>query len=187
MKRHFGAIAAIAVALSACSPSNNQRDSLIDSEPFQTPPIATISLEGMRELIEGGRGSFLVVNLWATWCPPCVSEMPALAKFYRNQNDGEVTFLSFSADETDTIDELVKPFINSYEIPFPVWVMESAERDELNAAFEFGWDGLFPTTFLFTPSGALVQRWEGEVTFEALSEALMEAQSAPAPQETALN
>lgn len=180
-------IAAISFVLPACGPSKNQSDSKADTSPFKPPPISAVSIDGMRGLMEADRGSYLVVNLWATWCPPCVTEMPALAKFYEAYKDQEVTFLSFSADESSAIDELVRPFVNSYEIPFPVWVMDNADPEALNAAFGLGWDGLFPTTFLFTPDGVLAQRWEGEVTYEALSQSLDAALKAPAPKESAIN
>lgn len=187
MHRRIFGVLAISIILNACGPSKSQGDSQANTEPFQPPAISTVSLDGMGDLMEAGRGSYLVVNLWATWCPPCVTEMPALAKFYGAEVGQEVTFLSFSADETEKIDELVRPFVNSYEIPFPIWVMETADANALNTAFELGWDGLFPTTFLFNPDGTLAHRWEGQVTYEALSKALEAASGDPAPKETAIN
>ncbi len=141
------------------------------ADTYQTPPIALATMEELRALIDAGKGSPVVVNLWATWCPPCVTELPALTRFYDRYHE-RVTFLSFSGDDQETLDDHVRRFVNAYEIPFPVWVMGKAEPESLNPALGIEWDGLFPTTYLFAPDGALAQTWEGEVTQEALSEAV---------------
>ena len=98
--------------------------------------------------------------------------MPALTRFYDRYHERGVTFLSFSGDDQETLDDRVRPFVNAYEIPFPVWVMGKAEPETLNPALGIEWDGLFPTTYLFAPDGTLTQTWEGEVTLKALSEAV---------------
>lgn len=175
------------VVFAACSSSERPSDSEAEAGAFEAAPISVVTIDEMRPLIKAGGKSHVVVNLWATWCPPCVTEMPALAKFYETYKDRGVTFLSFSADDPSAIDERVRLFVNSYEIPFPVWVMDSAEPDALNAAFGLGWDGLFPTTFLFRPDGTLAQRWEGEVTYETLSEAVDAAENGLAPKNASLD
>lgn len=161
-------LAALWPAVEGCSPSNQET---VASE-YTPVEISVASIAELRALINDGKGSVVVVNFWATWCPPCVTEIPALARFYRNYEGQDVVFLSFSGDDPGTISEKVRPFANSYELPFPVWVMEEAERELLNAGFGVNWSGLYPATFLFTRDGSLAQTWEGEVTYEALSEAV---------------
>ncbi len=156
------------LAVEGCSPSDQET---VASE-YTPVEISTASIEELRALIDGGKGSAVVVNFWATWCAPCITEMPDLARFYRNYDGEDVIFLSFSGDDAGTMDDKVRAFANSYELPFPVWVMEEPERELLNAGLGVDWSGLFPATFLFGRDGSLVQTWEGQVTYEALSEAV---------------
>ena len=156
------------LAVEGCS----RTDQETSASEYTPVDISAASIDELRALIDAGQGSVVVVNFWATWCPPCVTEMPGLARFFRNYHGQDVTFLSFSGDDPGTIGEKVRPFLNSYELPFPVWVMDEAEPELLNAGLGIDWDGLYPTTFLFARDGSLIQTWEGEVTYEALSEAV---------------
>ena len=165
-------LAGPSLVVAGCTLSTRPAADAPPADAYQTPAITLATIDELRALIEAGKGSPVVVNLWATWCPPCVTEMPALARFYDRYNELGVTFLSFSGDDPETIADHVLPFVNSYEIPFPVWVMENAEAEALNAGLGIDWDGLYPTTYLFAPDGTLTQTWEGQVTQEALSEAV---------------
>ena len=159
------------LAVEGCS----RTDQETSASEYTRVEISSASIDELRALIDAEKGSVVVVNFWATWCPPCVTEMPGLARFYRNYHGPDVTFLSFSGDDPGTMGEKVRLFVNSYEIPFAVWVMEEAERELLNAGLGVNWDGLYPTTFLFARDGSLAQTWEGEVSYEALSEAVESA------------
>ena len=151
------------------------------------PNFEAQDLKGSIIRLSDFQGKPVILNFWATWCPPCVTEMPGLARFYLKYHDQDVIFLSFSGDDPGTIGEKVRPFANSYELPFPVWVMDEAERELLNAGLGINWDGLYPTTFLFARDGSLIQTWEGEVTYEALSEAVDNAAGQQKSQEVKPN
>lgn len=137
-------------------------------EPPEPPKVRLVSAHDVGQLIKDGRGKVLVVNFWATWCPPCVEEMPELVAFYRNYAHGSVEFLSISADHPSTVDDRVRPFIEEKRLPFPVHVMKVKGPDELNDVLNLDWDGALPATFVFGRDGRAVHSWIGAITLADL-------------------
>lgn len=158
-------------------PSDGDSEASQEKLPYVTPEVSLASIKEARELIDAELGSIVVVNLWATWCPPCVREMPQLAKFYTDFKE-RVSFLSFSGDLPQALDETVRPFINSYEIPFPVRVLYVTDQDKVQEELKLDWDGSLPSTFVIAPDGTVAERWVGEVTYDMLSEAVAAVEKA---------
>jgi thiol-disulfide isomerase/thioredoxin len=152
---------------------------VVESEPqaeYTPPPVDLKTAAEIRALVDAAKGNLVVINFWATWCPPCVKEMPELARFYRAYDGEGIEFLSISADHHSTKDSKVVPFVKSYEIPFPVHVMYLEDPDALLKELPIDWDGALPATFIFDESGEVEKSWVGEVTFEILREAIAEIQ-----------
>lgn len=113
-----------------------------------------------------------MVNLWATWCPPCVAEMPEFSDFHETADPAKVVLLAVSVDDSTRLVSTVVPFVKEHRITFPVHVLEGATPEELGAALGIDFSGAVPVTLLFSSTGTLVRRWEGEVTARELREAL---------------
>jgi thiol-disulfide isomerase/thioredoxin len=113
-------------------------------------PSQTISLSDFR-------GQWVIVNFWATWCPPCRKEMPDLQDFHaKHQKTGKAVVLAVNFHEEDLA--AVRAFLNDLWLEFPV---VSAVP---GAALEgFRVRGL-PTTYVIHPEGCAVAREEGEIT-----------------------
>jgi peroxiredoxin len=71
---------------------------------------------GMFKLSEH-RGTVVMVNFWATWCPPCLEEMPAMERLYRQQKDAGFTLVAVSVDGDP---KLVGPFVAKHKFTFPI-------------------------------------------------------------------
>jgi thiol-disulfide isomerase/thioredoxin len=160
-----------AVAIAGCSAPAD--DPQVDAVPVP-PAIGEITLatpQEIRAVIEAEQGNVVVMNFWATWCPPCVKEMPELAKFWREFDGKGIRFLSVSADFAATKDSVVMPFMNSYEIPFPVRIMSVDNPDDLTTVLGLEWDGALPATFIYGPDGKVA--WSeigGTMTRDSLFE-----------------
>jgi thiol-disulfide isomerase/thioredoxin len=120
----------------------------------EPPPVTLADEAQMQALIAGTQGKILVVNVWATYCIPCIQEMPLLSTFYRGMDRDKVAFLSISADMPYSVDETVKPFVAERNIAFPVAVLNFDDPDpDILAAMlgvsDTGWDGTLPATFVF--------------------------------------
>lgn len=126
---------------------------------FVAPELTLVDLEGARVSLRDYFGNVVLVNLWATWCPPCKEEMPALQTFYENhKSDG---FVLIAIDQEETL-EVVEPFVAEFGLTFPVWLDE-----EYQAQREFNTMSL-PSSFLIDRTGRVRLMWVGGVSEEFL-------------------
>lgn len=129
----------------------------------------------IRKAIDTAKGLVTAVNFWATWCPPCVKEMPALVAFYEAHRDAGLKFISLSGDHHSTLEDNVKSFAEEHALPFDVYVMEwddPADMDEIATTLDLGWDGVFPTTYILDRDGNIVFSKAAEITREELDAAV---------------
>ncbi len=72
------------------------------------------------------RGQAVLVNIWATWCPPCRAEMPAIQKYYLQYKDQGLVVLGVNSTVQDSPLEIV-PFVNEYNLTFPILLDETGQ------------------------------------------------------------
>lgn len=114
------------------------------------------------------KGRWILVNVWATWCRPCVAEMPDLVALHQSMNGKPFSLVGVSADfmTSPTADEALKKvrdFSTKYQIRYPN-VIFSGSTDELTARFSLS--GTIPATILYDPQGQEVERWVGRLVHE---------------------
>jgi thiol-disulfide isomerase/thioredoxin len=130
------------------------------------PPVGLASKKTVRDLVAGLKGKPYVINIWATWCTPCVEEMPELVTFYATATRQGIGFLSLSVDYSYSVDDTVKPYMQAQRIPFAVQVLDSVPPDVLAGILgvqSTKWSGAVPATFVFDKAGKLVKAWLEEV------------------------
>jgi thiol-disulfide isomerase/thioredoxin len=114
------------------------------------------------------KGRWVLVNVWATWCRPCVAETPDLVALHQSMNGKPFSLVGVSADymTSPTADEALKKvrdFSAKYQIQYPN-VIFSGSTDELTARFSLS--GSIPSTILYNPQGEEVERWVGRLVHE---------------------
>jgi len=118
-----------------------------------------VSSEGIETLngdiitLEALRGKVVLVNAWATWCPPCVLEMPGFQRVYEDYRDQGFTVLGISRDEGSP--DVVKAFLKEKGITYPVAMAWQASLKG------FGEVGGLPTSYLIGKDGKVKHRVEG--------------------------
>jgi thiol-disulfide isomerase/thioredoxin len=138
-------------------------------EPVQPPALAleqsasatgiqVIDTKQLVELLQRQKGAPLLVNYWATWCPPCLEEMPALIEFFDQRLPEGTRFLSVSADHPDDVASRLEPYRQKTKLPFPVYVVGGEPPDRFIAAVDPEWQGSLPATFIHDASGAIIWR-----------------------------
>ena len=108
------------------------------------------------------RGKLLLVNFWATWCPPCVEELPLLDFFYQENKDKNLQVVGFAVDQPSA----VRTWLKTRPLNFPVG-MAGLGGTELSKSLG-NKSGSLPFTVVFSPSGVLLHRKVGKVTPEEL-------------------
>jgi thiol-disulfide isomerase/thioredoxin len=101
---------------------------------------------------------YLVVNLWATWCPPCRGELPELASFYRSAAAENTELVAVNLTSTEKSRETVAAFVTERELPFPVLLDLEGRIASLCGA------DAVPATCVFGPEGRLVAARTGTVS-----------------------
>jgi peroxiredoxin len=137
--------------------------------PKAVPDFSLPDLSGQVVRMRDLRGKVVVLNLWATWCPPCVEEMPTLETLHRHMESRDVVVLAVSQDEDPAI---VGPWIGERGFTFPVLLDPLAEVG--HALRVTG----YPETFVVDRQGAILYHhvgyrdWAEPVILEALEELL---------------
>lgn len=132
------------------------------NEPVQNFSFTT--LDGRVGMAESLRGKVVLVNFWATWCPYCLHEMPAMEKFYQDYQGKGVEILAISVDDEAST---VASFMRENGYSFPALMINAEQR----AAF--GEVSRLPTSFIIDREGRLRHKISGQVHYGRL-ESLVE-------------
>jgi thiol-disulfide isomerase/thioredoxin len=132
--------------------------------------IEFVDMEGNTVMLSDFRGQWVVVNLWATWCPPCIKEMPDLTLFHEQHKDSNAIVLGVNYENIPI--EKINTFTEELMITFPV--VRFKEID-LNAKHTpFGPLRGLPSTYMVAPSGHIVAGRAGLVDAELLENFIAE-------------
>lgn len=126
------------------------------------PDFALTDLEGKPRQTQEWDGKILIVNFWATWCPPCRKEMPAFVELQKQYAAQGVQFVGIALDDED----MVKDFAETLEINYPILI---GTKDSIATAKAYGDHlGALPFTVLVNRTGIVVQLFPGEVEKQTL-------------------
>jgi len=127
---------------------------------YEAPGLLLTGLDGMEHELTEHLGEVVLVNLWATWCPPCKAEMPTLESYYKaHQADGFVTIAINDGDPADTVAD----FVQEYGLSFPIWLDPTYQATD--TAFK---TRNLPSSFVIDREGYVRLRWVGEISRDSL-------------------
>ena len=115
------------------------------------------------------RGKYLVVNFWATWCTPCLKEIPAFVKFY-DENSDHVEILGLDFEPVDLV--IINDYVERFSINYPIVLYDEDNDSEYS---NFGEIVGMPTTQIYSPEGQLLHTFMGEITIDDLNKFIVPA------------
>lgn len=122
---------------------------------FAAPELTLEDLEGNSVSLGDYRGRVVLINLWATWCPPCREEMPALQNFYEKYKSDGFVLLAINQEETR---EVVVPFVKEFGLTFPIWLdLDYLVQREFNTMN-------LPSSYVIDRKGRVRLMWIGGIS-----------------------
>jgi thiol-disulfide isomerase/thioredoxin len=104
------------------------------------------------------RGKVVFLNIWASWCPPCIAEMPSIASLYEQvKYDENIEFILVSMDEDF---EKAKAFMQSRDLDMPIYHYRGRDREIYSS-------DLIPTTYVITPDGRIAMEKQGMAKYDS--------------------
>ena len=127
---------------------------------FAAPELTLTDTQGVERSLADYRGQVVLVNLWATWCPPCKEEMPAFQAYYnKHVDDG---FIIIAVNDGDPTPDVLQ-FVKDYELTFPIWL------DPTYIATEQAFKTLnLPSSFVIDRDGTVRLMWVGGISGKML-------------------
>ena len=119
------------------------------------------ALDGSNIALSDYQGQIIIMNMWATWCPPCRAEMPGLERFYQTYKSDGVVVLAVNGQEPEST---VRPFIAANNFTFPVLLDVDGTVGRQYATHSF------PTTFVIDRNGRIQHVKVGEITAAELEQ-----------------
>ena len=152
-----------AAATTAAAPANREQ-----------PTLAVDTLDGKRFDLASKRGKWVVVNFWATWCGPCLKEMPALSALDTMREHIDVVGLAYE----DTTKEEMQSFLKKHPVSYPIALVDVYDPPK-----DFETPVGLPTTYLIGPDGKVAKRFLGPVEPHDIEAAIAAAGGPAAPKE----
>lgn len=135
--------------------SNSDFSTIPVQVDYAAPELNLTTLEGNAASLTDYRGNVVLVNLWATWCPPCTEEMPTLQAFYeRYRSEG---FELIAIDQGETLAE-VKPFVADFGLTFPIWLDQDNEAGSSFKTMHL------PSSYVIDREGRVRLMWIGGIS-----------------------
>ncbi len=156
----FGlALIGFALLFMALPKKDGKADSLYSVVPapvhYAAPELSLGTIDGRAESLADYRDHVVLVNNWATWCPPCKAEMPVLAAYYNEHHQEGFSIVAIEAGDSA---DVVSPFVQNYGLNFTVWL--DPDGKSLRA---FG-NGNLPNSYVIDRSGTVRYAWTGEIS-----------------------
>ncbi len=128
------------------------------------PALKVTTLDGKPYDLAQERGKYVIVNYWATWCVPCIKEMPDISRFVAAHKD-KVSAIGLAYEDTDKAD--IQAFLAKHPVSYPI-----AQVTLDKPVPDFDEPRGLPTTWLIAPDGKVAKRFVGPVTEASLGEAI---------------
>ncbi|MFC4819148.1 TlpA family protein disulfide reductase [Dokdonella ginsengisoli] len=138
----------------------------VTAQTPKQPALKVATLDGGTFDLAAERGKWVIVNFWATWCSPCIKEMPDISEFVAGRKD--VAAIGLAYEDTDKAE--VEAFAKAHPVKYPLALV-----DVYKPPADFETPRGLPTTYLIAPDGSVAKKFTGPITATDLDKAIAAA------------
>nr|WP_320051416.1 TlpA disulfide reductase family protein [uncultured Desulfuromonas sp.] len=138
------------IALASCSPEQGDTPDTQKNQTASAPDFELTSLSGETVRLSSLRGKLVVLNFWATWCPPCREEMPSMQRLHELMPADRFILLAVNIEAQGR--QPVADFVKTHPVGFTILLDETGQARSLYGVAKY------PETFIIDPQGQVVEK-----------------------------
>lgn len=120
----------------------------VSPDPPMKDDLKVVNFEGLEEYLEQYQDRTVVINFWATWCVPCVKELPYFEEVTKTYDGEEVVVVLVSLDFSKQVDTKLKPFLKKHDLQSEVVLLDDPDQNSWIDKVDPGWSGAIPITLI---------------------------------------
>jgi thiol-disulfide isomerase/thioredoxin len=145
-------------------PMPNKADSVLVEKTL----VKEVKWPTLDTLLRAESDTTYVINFWATWCRPCVAELPHFEELNKNYARQKVRIILVSMDFVKDIEDRVIPFVKRMKLANTVWLLNEPDANSWIEKVDTGWSGALPATLILNPARAKRAFFEKALDYETL-------------------
>lgn len=153
-------------SVAADTESNSERvkNSIGLEEGKTAPDFKLETLSGETVKLSDYRGQVVLINFWASWCPPCKAEMPHMEEFYKENKEKQFTILAVNLTNMDRGMDEIQSFVNDYGLTFPILLDQDGKTGTEYQAHAI------PTSYIVDQKGVIIHKITGPMSKDMMND-----------------
>ena len=158
-------------------PSRNDARADPPAAASSIPKITRIDIKGLKPLLKPD-GRPLLINFWATWCPPCREEFPDLVKLDK-EFGGKIDVITITLDDPEDISTLVPQFLVKMNAQMPTYLLHTPDEEAAMKLVTTEYSGNLPLTILYDSTGKTAYLRKGKIRYDTVAAEINKLFDAP--------
>jgi thiol-disulfide isomerase/thioredoxin len=135
--------------------------------------LTSVSSAQLAEVLADKTGKVVLVNFWASWCTPCLKEIPTLVELAERYRDQGFELVPVSLDDPGDIEVIVVPFLNRWFPDFSSYTRLDLDMDTVVSVVDPAWNEILPTSYIINRDGTVVEQLQGGETIDVFAAAIL--------------
>lgn len=132
--------------------------------------VEAISIEDFHRVLETHQGKVIIINFWATWCIPCVQELPELNELQKRFRDKGLMVIAVSLDDQDKLEDSVRSFFAKRAPDLISYLSTEEEPSDFVSSLDPEWLGALPSTYFLNGKGEVKKGATGRLSYQRFEE-----------------